>query len=71
MREKVITLKSGSSPVKIYSGESRGNPLYTAAFYHGGMRVRRVFADLKEAREEARALTDKDKAPYIAALEAL
>jgi len=85
MRQKVITVKSGSASVKIYSGESRGNPIYTVAYYHGGKRVRRVFADLNEAREEARAkavmlqkgelqalaLTDKDKAAYVAALESL
>lgn len=85
MQEKVITIKSGSASVKIYTGESRGNPLYTLAYYHAGKRVRKVFADLKEAREEARAkaqmlqtgelqaltLTDKDKAAYVAALESL
>jgi integrase len=85
MSQKVITVKAGSASVKIYSGESRGNPLFTIAYYHGGKRVRRVFADLKEAREEARAkaqmlqkgelqalaLTDKDRAAYVAALDAL
>ena len=85
MLEKVITVKSGSASVKIYAGESRGNSLYTVAYYHAGKRVRRVFGDLKRAREEARAraqmlqtgqlqaltLTDKDKAAYVAALESL
>ena len=85
MSEKVITIKSGSASVKIYAGESRGNSLYTVAYYHAGKRVRKVFADLKTAREEARAkaqmlqtgemqaltLTDKDKAAYVAALDLL
>src|SRR5260370_17129683 len=85
MSEKVITVRSGSVSVKIYFGKSRGNSLYTVAYYHGGRRIRKVFADLKTAREEARAkaqmlqtgelqaltLTNKDKAAYLAALESL
>jgi integrase len=85
MLEKVVTVKSGSVSVKIYFGESRGNPFYTVAYYHGGRRIRKVFADLKTARKEARAraqmlqtgelqaltLTNKDKAAYVAALESL
>ncbi len=85
MSEKIITIKSGSASVKIYVAESRGNPLYTISYYHAGKRVRKVFADLKAAREEAKTkaqmlqtgemqaltLTDKDKAAYVAALESL
>ncbi len=85
MPEKVITIKSGSALVKIYSSESRGSPLYTVAYYHGRKRVRKVFADLKAARDEARTkaqmlqtgelhaltLTNADKAAYTAALESL
>ena len=85
MSEKVIVVRSGSVSVKIYFGRSRGNSLYTVAYYHGGRRIRNVFADLKTAREEARAkaqmlqagelqaltLTNKDKAAYVAALESL
>ncbi|MGH8093208.1 MAG: tyrosine-type recombinase/integrase [Chthoniobacterales bacterium] len=85
MSEKAITVKSGSASVKIYIGRSRGNALYTVAHYHGGRRVRKVFADLKKARDDARmkaqllqtgemqalTLTDKDKAAYVAALESL
>ena len=85
MSEKVIAVRSGSVSVKIYFCKSRGNPLYTVTYYHGGRRIRNVFADLKTAREEARAkaqmlqagelhaltLTNKDKAAYVAALESL
>ena len=85
MSEKIITVRSGSVSVKIYFAKSRGNWLYTVAYYHGGRRIRKVFADLKTAREEARAkaqmlqtgelqaltLTNKDKAAYLAALESL
>src|SRR5260370_34596739 len=83
MSEKIITVRSGSVSVKIYFAKSRGNPLYTVTYYHGGRRIRKVFADLKKAREEARAkaqmlqtgelqaltLTNAYKAAYIAALE--
>jgi hypothetical protein len=85
MSQKVISVKSGSVSVKIYSGKSRGNPLHTVAYYYGGRRIRKVFADLKTAREEAQAkaqllqtgelqvltLTNKDRAAYVAALESL
>src|SRR5260370_11810327 len=85
MSEKIITVRSGSVSVKIYFGKSRGNSLYTVAYYHGGRRIRKVFADLKTAREEARpkaqmlqtgefqalTLTNKDKAPFPAALQSL
>jgi integrase len=85
MSQKVLAVKSGSVAVKIYSGESRGNPLYTVAYYHAGKRIRKVFSDLTAARKEAQAkaqllqtgelqaltLTNKDKAAYVAALESL
>src|SRR5260370_9840496 len=85
MAEKIHTVRSGSVSVKIYFGKSRGNPFYTVMYYHGGKRIRKVFADLKKAREEARAkaqmlqtgelqaltLTNADKAAYIAALDSL
>ena len=85
MSEKVIAVRSGSVSVKIYFGKSRGNSLYTVTYYHGGRRIRKVFANLKKAQEEARAkaqmlqtgqlqaltLTNADKAAYVAALESL
>lgn len=82
---KAILARSGSTTVKIYAGEIRGHPNHVVAYYHGGRRVRRNFADFTQAKLEAQAvanrlatgelqaltLSDEDKAVYTLALEAL
>lgn len=81
-----ITIKSGSSRVKIYQDPRKGGGTYfKVAFYLGGKRQQKSFADLDEAKKEAQAkaaqlsrgdidaaqLTGKDRLIYGRALEAI
>jgi integrase len=82
---KIIVIKRGSAVVKIYTGKCRGSPLHTISFYQAGQRKRLTFANLAEAKKEARSiaskidtgqqqalkLTDKDRHVYTTAREVL
>jgi integrase len=58
-----IEIKNGSTTVKIYEGTNRvqgsSYTQYTLAYYLGTKRVKRKFADLKEARREAELVAAK------------
>ena len=80
-----IVVKRGSVRVKIYFTPSNGCDAYTIAYYFGGKRVRKTFADLKRAELEAETianricagelnvltLTSKDRTAYVRAMEML
>lgn len=51
-------VRSGSPSVKIYSAHRGPYESHTVAHYQAGARRRKVFADIKEAREEARHIAD-------------
>lgn len=57
-RAPPVTIRSGSVEVKIYSSRRGSYTSHTVAYYHGGSRHRKVLADAKEAREEARRIAD-------------
>jgi integrase len=80
-----LTVKSGSSSVKIYQDKSKGTPYYTVAFYLGGKRKKLNFCDIQTAKREASAkaaqlsrgdidaaqLNGKDRLMYGRALDAV
>jgi integrase len=81
-----ITIKAGSSRVKIYLDQRKdGSTYYRVSFYFGGMRQGQTFPNLDEAKKEASAkaaqlsrgdmdaaqLTGKDRLIYGRALEAV
>ena len=47
-----LVVKRGNVRVKIYATPSHGHDSFTVAYYHGGRRQRRTFADLALARQE-------------------
>jgi integrase len=61
--ERPIEVRNGSTTVKIYEGINRvqgsSYTQYTLAYYLGNQRVKRKFADLKEARREAELVAAK------------
>jgi integrase len=61
--KRPIEVKNGSSIVKIYEGTNQvqgsSYTQYTLAYYLGNRRVKRKFADLKEARREAELVAAK------------
>lgn len=80
-----LTVKSGSSSVKIYQDKSKGAPYYTVAFYLSGKRKKLNFCDIQTAKREASAkaaqlsrgdihaaqLNGKDRLTYGRALDAV
>ena len=80
-----IVVKRGMVRVKIYFTPSNGCDAYTVAYYFGGKRVRKTFADLTEAKVEAETvanrisagelnvltLTSEDRTAYVRAMEML
>lgn len=57
-RPAPAVVRSGSAAVKIYSARRGPYESHTVAYYQAGARRRKVFADIKEAREEARRIAD-------------
>jgi integrase len=61
--KKPLEIKNGNITVKIYVGKNRVNgssyPQFTLVHYLGTQRVKRRFADLKEARREAELVAAK------------
>jgi integrase len=55
-RAKPVIVSNDQQEIKIYTTESHGRPLHQLAFYRGGKRERRSFADLNEAKREARII---------------
>ncbi len=51
-----IIISNDQQEVRIYSTESHGRPLHQLSYYRGGKRERRSFADLNEAKREARII---------------
>jgi integrase len=51
-----ITISNDQQEIKIYTTESHGRPLHQLSYYRGGKRERRSFADLNEAKREARII---------------
>jgi integrase len=51
-----VTVSNDQHEIKIYTTESHGKPLYQLSYYRGGKRERRSFADLNEAKREARII---------------
>ena len=51
-----IIVSNDQQEIKIYTTESHGKPLYQLSYYRGGKRERRSFADLNEAKREARII---------------
>jgi integrase len=49
-----LIISNDQHEVRIYTTESHGRPLYQLSFYRGGKRERRSFADINEAKREAR-----------------
>ena len=80
-----ITVKRGNVSVKVYRTPSNGCQAFTLAYYFGGRRVRKTFADLAKAQLEAETvatricagalnvltLTSEDRTAYVRALEML
>ena len=80
-----LTVKAGSSSVKIYRDDSKGTPYYVVAFHLGSKRQRLNFTDLDAAKNEAAAkaaqlsrgdidatqLNGKDRLTYGRALDAI
>ena len=80
-----IVVKRGCVRVKIYFTPSNGCDAYTIAYYFGGKRVRKTFADLVKAKLEAETvadricagelnvltLTSEDRTAYVRAMEML
>jgi integrase len=80
-----ITVKRGNVRVKIYLTPSNGCAAHTVAYYFGGRRVRKVFADLDRAKLEAETvasslcageldvltLTNVDRSAYVRCRELL
>ena len=84
-RKWPIAVKRGNVRVKIYRTPSNGCKAYTVAYYFGGQRVRKTFADLAKAELEAETvanricagelnaltLTSEDRTAYVRSLEML
>ena len=84
-RKWPIAVKRGNVRVKIYRTPSNGCRAYTVAYYFGGQRVRKTFADLAKAELEAEivanricagelnvlTLTSEDRTAYVRSLEML
>jgi integrase len=51
-----IEISNGRQAVKIYRTTVRGQPIHQMAYYRGGRRERRTFADLGKARREAKLI---------------
>src|SRR5436190_537698 len=51
-----VVVSNDQHEIKIYTTESHGRPLHQLSFYRGGKRERRSFADLNEAKREARII---------------
>jgi hypothetical protein len=46
-------ITNGKQTIKLYQSSNRGKPLYQLAYYTGGRRVQRNFADKAEAKRTA------------------
>ena len=55
-KAKPVIVSNDQQEIKIYTTESHGRPLYQLSYYRGGKRERRSFADLNEAKREARII---------------
>jgi integrase len=64
-----LAVKAGSVTVKIYRTVNRGRPMFTVAYHDAGSRKLRQFADLKDARSEAKTIAETLSAGRGAALE--
>jgi integrase len=64
-----IEVKKGGSIVKIYRTVDRGRDRFTVIYHEGGRRTLRQFADLSEARKEAKTAADSLNAGQGSALE--
>ncbi len=51
-----VIISNDQQEIKIYTTESHGRPLHQLSYYRGGKRERRSFADLNEAKREARII---------------
>jgi hypothetical protein len=49
-----LVISDEQNEIKIYTVKSRTGTLYQVAYYRAGERVRKTFADLNEAKREAR-----------------
>jgi integrase len=54
-----IKVSVGSVTVKVYFTPTRGNDGYTVAWHEGTRRERRMFGDLRRARQEAKAVAER------------
>ncbi len=54
-----MLIKAGSSTVKIYQTVDRGKSRFTVSFHEGGRRRLRQFANLGEAKAEAKIIADR------------
>ena len=54
-----ITVKRGNVSVKVYRTPSNGCQAFTVAYYFGGQRVRKTFADLARAELEAETVANR------------
>lgn len=84
-RKFPIVVKRGNVRVKIYFTPSNGCDAFTIAYYFGGRRVRKTFADLGKAELEAEIVADRicagelnvltltsdDRTAYVRAVEML
>ncbi len=69
-RARIHEVKVGSVGVKIYESETRGRPLFTVTYRDTkNQRVKKSFADLKEAKTEANAAAAKIQNGQIDVLE--
>ena len=51
-----VIISNDQQEIKIYTTESHGKPLHQLSYYRGGKRERRSFANLNEAKREARII---------------
>ena len=84
-RQFPIVVKRGNVRVKVYLTPSNGCDAFTVAYYFGGKRVRKTFADLGVAKFEAETvanrisagelnvltLTSEDRTAYVRSMEML
>ena len=67
---RVEEVKAGNVTVKIYRSETRGRPLFTVAYRDlSNRRMKKSFADLKEAKVEAYAVAAKVQSGQIDVLQ--
>jgi integrase len=64
-----VAVKVGSVTVKIYRTVNRGRPMFTASYHEAGGRKLRQFAELPDARREAKIIAERLNAGQGAALE--